>query len=901
MDLSRTLRLDSLQAPLLSHLDSRDAAVWVREAFVAEAGAAAVVNVIRLPWRLVLSESADPALLAALEESENAADPLVRHRGFVQLVDTNPADVLLPPRCLPVYLLNGRDATPSVGGLAAMTRRLTMLEALRRFEVKELLILAGKGAALPPELTPLWQDGLRTVVTVVSNAPGIAAELVAWRDAHQSGVTAAYLPVAAAAFCEDLVACYLRGQAGGRVALRIRDLRGELQSLDITGLDDPEHPLLANYELLQEGDLRHLQPEDLHVDEVQSFFTNAASSWRPYAAGLPWERDQKAWQELRATLRRLDRQGPEAGRIAYISAESGAGATTLMRALAWNAAHDGYPTLVARAAPFKPHALEVATFMTRVIEARRIAQPDVENDRLYQAPWLLVFDREHWEGREDELRRFLLELERSGRAACVLVVAGPYLGLEYYGARFISLADLSHVISAENAIALGKHLNRFLAPHGPIRTDSEWYGFYEATALQAESGIAAFWIALSFWLQRQFDMRETIQAWIYRQFKEKMHDPEVRRAILDIAALSSERYPLPDAMLPPATDWPVSQKIEDIRQTVPGLGLVRISRDGDRYWALAHSVIGRYLVTALYYDPLGRQEAGFPEASNPEHLRFLLLRRLSRLPALGHTVNRTIGEEFAVSIFKIDPGQGHANFVPFWREVLQALDEMPKALRATSRSFRHHSAISRRRISKQRETFPMDPDERIELLERAVGDIRYALENIPATPGGEPDLNLYNSLALAYHDLEEEEIERGAGSERVTQLRSLAHEATQRAYRANPDNSFVIETYARSLLSDARAFPDRRAENALEVLNIVYAAIERDRSGQRRFNLDKLADTAMNLLLEIALNESARREPTNEVEALVRQYRLSQPVRSVSRVWRLPTFRSRTGYALQNC
>ena len=80
-----------------------------------------------------------------------------------------------------------------------------------------------------------------------------------------------------------------------------------------------------------------------------------------------------------------------------------------------------------------------------------------------------------------------------------------------------------------------------------------------------------------------------------------MHDPEVRTAILDIAALSSEHYPLPDAMLPLTTDWPVSQKIEDIRRAVPGLGLVRISREGDRYWALAHSVIGRYLITALYW------------------------------------------------------------------------------------------------------------------------------------------------------------------------------------------------------------------------------------------------------------------------------------------------------------
>jgi hypothetical protein len=51
-------------------------------------------------------------------------------------------------------------------------------------KVKELLIVAGGGATLPPELADLWQDGLRTIVTVVSDAPGAAAEVEAWRVAR---------------------------------------------------------------------------------------------------------------------------------------------------------------------------------------------------------------------------------------------------------------------------------------------------------------------------------------------------------------------------------------------------------------------------------------------------------------------------------------------------------------------------------------------------------------------------------------------------------------------------------------------------------------------------------------------------------------------------------------------
>jgi hypothetical protein len=46
--------------------------------------------------------------------------------------------------------------------------------------------------------------------------------------------------------------------------------------------------------------------------------------------------------------------------------------------------------------------------------------------------------------------------------------------------------------------------------------------------------------------------------------------------------------------------------------------------------------------------------------------------------------------------------------------------------------------------------------------------------------------------------------------------------------------------------------------------------MDRDKSGQRRFNLSKLADAAMNLLLESSSNNSTTSEPTNEIDALVR-------------------------------
>ena len=156
------------------------------------------------------------------------------------------------------------------------------------------------------------------------------------------------------------------------------------------------------------------------------------------------------------------------------------------------------------------------------------------------------------------------------------------------------------------------------------------------------------------------------------------------------------------------------------------------------------------------------------------------------MPALGYTVNRAIAEEFAISIFKIDPGHGHANFVQYWREALEALDEMPKPLPLTSRSFpASFRDLSTADLQGTGDFSRLGVAERVELLERAVADIRYALENIPATADGETDLNLYNSLAHAYQDLLEEEAARGAGTERIAEAESAGH-TTRRFVRFAP-------------------------------------------------------------------------------------------------------------------
>ncbi len=862
----RILMQAEASTALLGELDSRDAAVWLQNSFAEAVGVDKTAKLLGLPWAFVLSESSDPSLVSALEASEERVDgPLVRRRGMIHVVDTNPADVTLPRRSLPIFLLN-RDASAPVTGLAAITRRLTMIGELQRRTIKHLVILGGPNLSIPEEIAEIWDDGFRCLLTVVSDDPEANSKLADWLSRLEVQ-SVGLVSVTSETLARDLVQRYTESR-DDRLILRQRDFRGALHSIDVTGLDDPEHPLLGRYELMTENLLFPLLPEDLHAKDVEDFFQDPRTSWRPFASGIAWQRDQQAQESIKRALRRLDKEGPEANRVFFVSAESGAGATTFIRDLSWIFAAEGYPVLLAAPTPFTPSGLEVASFITRCLAAGTDSTKR-EDAQIYEVPWLIVFDRQQWEGREEEIVAFARDIETSGRRACIVVATGPTLPLAMYGdRRFERLTNLTHEIAEEDAIDLGRHLNRYLVKHGTGRQESEWRNFFQRSVVDRNPGIAAFWIVLSFWLQRQFDLSETVQSWVYRQFRERVTDPELRRAIIDIAAMSTERQALPELLLPNSKDWPTSTKLGDLRSELGALGLVQIKDELRRFWALLHDQLGRFILTGLFYDHPAREEAGLSEAKNPEHLRLLVLKQIAAHPDLALNDLRQVAESFATTIFKIDPDHGHALFASYWREALDALDSMPRAFRTTSRAFLHHAAVSRRRIARDADTFPISNEERVTLLERAAKDIEMAL-GIEHQDGEESDVNLLNSLAHAYHDLAEARMACAAPEDQVAQLRSRAQEATRRAYRLNPDNSYVIETYARDLLVGAQGDPEAAAGNAIEVLSLVYGSMLWGMAGSRQRALARLADRALDILLEVADVTSETKEPSTPGDAIV--------------------------------
>ena len=874
-------------ANLLANLENRDVALWLRDIPHEPEERAALLQFLGLPWGLIVMERFDRNLVTELEVTASTHDPLARKRGLVQIIDSDPSRIQLPPRCLPVYLLSGRHTEPQ-SSFEDRLRRMTMLEEVRRSAPRELLIVSSDSKPVPPDLVDLWDAGFRAQMTFAVASDESAAAVDAWLASTPDVVTASLIRLAPVPLARAVLDRYFSTYPVGRQIVWMRDARGERHKIDVTAADEIERPILESFSLIEVRDLQPLMPDELEQDEFIGFFKDPESSWRPYAASLPWMRDRDCLERLRRHIGRLDGYGADESCVAYIQSEAGAGGTTLARALAWACARDGYPVLVAKSYPFMPDALPVVNYLNGalrlfgeqtgdlIVPRGPAASPPAtegqdENARHYEPPWIIVFDTLHWQNRSTELLQFRNEIVRSGRPVCILVVTAPGLESAYYnGAIFKPIAKLNHEMRQEGARSLGRHLNTFLRHYGRERTEAQWDAFYQEHNVRLVDDIATFWVTLSFWIQGQYDLRESIQTWIYEAFVEQRDDPTIQEALLSVAAMSSARLPLPQGLFPKAPGkWPVWQLLEDRLTDFARLGLTRIVAQGERHWALVHDILGRLLINALFYDHPMLEALGLTEAQTPEHLRFLLLRRISANPRLGETTYRKIGEEFATDIFKIDPDGGRGSFTDRWREVLDALDGMPRLLRDASRVFRHHSAISRRRIAVlDCDQYGLGEDDKRALLRRAIEDIEYALREIPYSTGSEPDLNLLNSLARAYFDLAKVEAQAGAPAEDVAALKRKANDATQRAYRESPNNSFVVETYINSLLQAAADSPEGAIENCVTALGIIYSAIHADIERNRASQLGQLAQTAVGRLLEQTPTRGMVEEPRTAVDVL---------------------------------
>lgn len=868
--MKQRIQHDALPEIVLQSLANRDAALWIGPGLDSnEMDLDLLRRLIELPWQIVLCESTSSSLAKSLEDATESANRLSRQRGFVHLVASDPEDLELPPRALPVFFLNGRD---DAGGRedssqrtsrAMQRRRLNMISRLENAAPRLLFVLSSGGERPLDDVFELWQDGFRALLVVQSPHSTDAGRLDEWLKTSASAPT---IDHCTAPFQSSVAALVERASTllpEDRFVIRINCEGGNQRDIDITECELVEQPVFDRYEVVLARDLPHLEPDELSVDELNSFFDRSAASWRPFAAGLPWQRNHDANRDLLKILRRVEAAGVDENCVRIIASEPGAGGTTRAKDLALLAARAGFPTLLARPLKFQPKSTELEAFLYRVRQrvlaatAPSALAPSSDNvspqvDALIQeAPWLLVFDVQHWDGRPRDLPALCKALRRSGRPVVLLAVTRSDIGDELQSDPDTAVIEsLRHELVEADVLALGAHLNRFLKPIGKGKSESQWRFFWEKhRPFDMATDVASFWIALEFWLKGQFDLSTSIQEWIAAQFKAADLTDDARNMLLEIAALSIERQPYPEALLPPSPDgeFPYSVVLTDVRADVPALALVCDGAPPNRQWAMAHDLIGRYLVKAVYFDRALLSHLGL-DAADHIQLRLLLLRRIATRDELARRLFMPLAVEFAVNILKLGT-DGNLEFARYWKEVLGILEAMPRTIWDTNRTFNHHVAVSRRRVATSEELFQTTIDERFEQLSKAIEHLEYALNRLAQTDADdESDLNLLNSLSLAYQNLADVECERGASEQRLQELRTKATESARRAQQENPTNSYVLETFARNLLQNGRLYPQQASVCAAEALGYIYQAMALDRSLLREGRLTRLANDALAML-----------------------------------------------------
>lgn len=868
----KRLTHDRIPSEVIRHLADRDAALWVGDGYDSDKALDALRQLIGLPWRLVLCEPRKTALAAALGADDHGSRRFDRQRGGIHVIASDPKGQgldSLPPRSLAVFLLNGRDDATDpeessvLSTMASQRRRLNMIDELILAKPRTLVVV-GSGENLLDDVFALWDEGFRSQLVVIDTEGEAGPRIDTWIKSPSSPGVVDHCVLTLEALNESLLQALSAVFAEDRCIIRLGS-GVEAVELDATECELVERPLLDRFELIQARHLKRLLPEELTQADFNSFFDKSLTTWTPYAAGLPWRRDGGASDQVLSGLRQASRESNEVPPAFYIASASGAGGTTLARAIAFDVAQAGYPTLVARPNLFRPDATEVRSFLTRLrdrIVGDYIARKgDPEAIEPPEIPTLIVFDVEHWRGREAELKAFSAEMARSGRPTALLLVRTSRTADElrnHLKAKCVSV--LNHEISGEEAVQLGRHFDRFLTPLGRSRSPQEWQRFWDAHRPTIEAVQASFWIALEFWLKRHFDLSESVQDWLYGQFRDAQIDDDLRMVLLEIAALSAERQPLPEGLMasPPSGSMPYSVQLEHARDDLPALALVREVSASTRQWALLHDLLGRYLVRSVFFDRAMLDRLGLGEAIDPVDLRLRLLRRVAVRREIALPRHLPLALEFAVNVLKLG-SDGNFEFSKSWRDVLAILDEMPQALWNASRAFNHHTAISRRRVVTDVMLFDPTPEEQIELLNQAIADLEYAVKSIPLSHDEDSDLLLLNSLALAYQNLAEVEREQGCDPDRFQELRAKATEAARQAQRQNPSNSYVLETLARDLIQDAQANPGSAVLSASEALGFIYQALSLDASEQRHAKLNSLAEQALGMLRSPAAMGSIQR------------------------------------------
>jgi hypothetical protein len=505
-------------------------------------------------WEAVWLEGAASPLLPALKAAAQTVEPEVR-QVVVLAADDDASAQLSSREFLPVCVLPGvldpdAPAASRYGAVRGRVRERTawaLAERLRQYRERVLIVLGAQE-----------NDDLKRLSEVLEDCPIVDLEIVlVWPpDAPEPDLsTSPSIVVHVWRGTENDFLAVIAEAGAPHVAdvprhtVRIGNLALGL------GIRDVDR-ILARFSLLTEQQIA--PATTFTMENLLAFLDGSLEDWSAYSVGLPVERDYRTQgkpldEDVLTMLRQVQASsGPASTYVMQLPAEPGAGATTLLRAAAYAAAREGFPTLVLRPEQIAIDHEELSAFATTLSEgALALGIEQVP-------PLLIVIDVEH-DQRGIAARGIAGTLARQGRSAVVLhavAVQDPEVDVERRARRAAVLPVLSAELAGDEIErcwrTLSQMVERWMLPV-VVPSAYQWQRYDQATRWPlGDDGRTAslFWVALRFFLTEGMALPEAERAqsflgrWI-TQRSEAIEDPAVRDIVKYVAAMSTFRLPSP--------------------------------------------------------------------------------------------------------------------------------------------------------------------------------------------------------------------------------------------------------------------------------------------------------------------------------------------------------------------
>lgn len=815
----------------LSLITARRAVLWFGQScrHISSTSSPLLVDIAAHSWHSLYVDGGDIGIDFEQEVDTDAINPLTL-RAVVQ----DPDATKLAPNRIPIYAL----PQAGTGGAVATLTRLKMLQripagatvfAITSGENDDLGCLR-EALEVSPEIAEL----------VMVGAGALPTDLKVRRAVHWTTDLAGF-----SAFLRSLAAPSDVLRQAATVALATES---GIRPVDLSRAIDPSSSVLDRFELIPSNEvLVEVTPSDALVEQQLMSPTN---SWKPYAAGVPFDRSGPYRATLRSAIKEFARKGPEATCTAWLEAEQASGATTLLRSIAYALARDGIPVLLARPGTVGFDFQQLSAFL-------RTTAPllDEAGGHRGELPWVVVFDAEHSARDGEFLAGVANGLRKLGHLVLVLAIRPvlPTMPRGPVGTHGPSLTlgpRLLNVVGRGEAEALGQHLNKILPPH-QRRASSDWIDFLQQSErLTGEGKQSLFWLALRFWLLRFPGSDQPLRQWLTAKLESVTTGSDAALAgLAEVALLSSYRLATPHQLLRPEAREALRPLLDDPSQP---FGLRSLWSPTQITYALAHPLVADEVLRICAAESPLLKRLGVAQCPGVFDLQLTLFERVLSREAAGDPLVLPVIEEIVTTALRVDPRESPRNYLARERIVF-LLETAPDSVFDGSQLFLHHLAKARRHLAADPPVGEhwRNPENVREQLVLAESHLTTALspDFVVDNERRESPLNLHVTLALTHDVRARFEAEQGSKDVADRHI-ALAQAQYVKAQALDPDNTYVLENFARFKLREAReaTAQDRRVALAIEAVTLLEWEMAVDGESRRREAILETLVSAYSLL-----------------------------------------------------